>query len=121
MEKMVALTGGVFFSFIGFILPGAFFLKLRPPPAEGRSSPSVSLADVARASALITLGDQNANEAIILPDVAAHYSLNKGSSTQSMPTSLMGSFALIRQTFLDAAWFTQQQPRPFSDDTLEFC
>lgn len=56
MEKMVALTGGVFFSFIGFILPGAFFLKLRPPPAEGRSSPSVSLADVARASALIMLG-----------------------------------------------------------------
>ena len=70
-------------------------------------------------SALITLGDQNANEAIILPDVAAHYSLDKGSSTQSMPTSLMGSFALIRQTFLDAAWFTQQQPRPFTDDTLE--
>ena len=36
-------------------------------------------------SALITLGDQNANEAIVVSDVAAHYSLDKGSSTQSMP------------------------------------
>ena len=70
-------------------------------------------------SALITLGDQNANEAIVVPDVAAHYSLDKGSSTQSMPGSLMGSFALIRQTFLDADWFTSQQPRPFTDATLD--
>ena len=36
-----------------------------------------------------------------------------------MPVSLMGSFALIRQTFLDAQWFGAQQPRPFTDDTLE--
>jgi len=70
-------------------------------------------------SALITLGDQNANEAIIVPDVAAHYSLDKGSSVQSMPGSLMGSFALLRQTYLDAQWFTAQDPRPFTDDTLE--
>ncbi|MEQ8313670.1 MAG: amidohydrolase family protein [Gammaproteobacteria bacterium] len=70
-------------------------------------------------SALITLGDQNANEAIIEPDVAAHFSLDKGSSTQSMPTSLMGAFALLRQTYLDADWFVNQNPRPFTDDTLE--
>lgn len=70
-------------------------------------------------SALITLGDQNANEAIIVPDVAAHYSLDKGSSVQSVPVSLMGSVALLRQTYLDTAWFTAQQPRPFTDDTLE--
>lgn len=70
-------------------------------------------------SALLTLGDQNANEAIVVPDAAAHYSLNKGSSTQSMPTSLMGSFALLRQTFLDAQWFVSQNPRPFTDATLE--
>lgn len=70
-------------------------------------------------SALITLGDQNANEAIIVPDAAAHYSLDKGSSSQSMPSSLMGSFALLRQTHLDANWFVNQNPRPFTDDTLE--
>ena len=70
-------------------------------------------------SALITLGDQNANEAIIDPDVAAHYSLDKGSSVQSVPVSLMGSVALLRQTYLDAQWFTAQQPRPFTDLTLD--
>lgn len=70
-------------------------------------------------SALITLGDQNANEAIILADAAAHYSLDKGSSVQSVPVSLMGSVALLRQTYLDAQWFTSQQPRPFTDVSLE--
>ncbi|MDP6536390.1 MAG: amidohydrolase family protein [Gammaproteobacteria bacterium] len=70
-------------------------------------------------SALITLGDKNANEVVIVPDAAAHYSLDKGTSSQSMPSSLMGAFALLRQTFLDAEWFGSQQPRPFTDDTLE--
>lgn len=70
-------------------------------------------------SALITLGDERANEAIIVPDAAAHYSLSKGTSTQSMPSSLMGAFALLRQTHLDADWFGSQQPRPFTDATLE--
>lgn len=70
-------------------------------------------------SALITLGDQNANEAIVVPDAAAHYSLDKGSSVQSVPVSLMGSVALLRQTYLDAEWFNAQQPRPFTDETLE--
>ena len=57
-------------------------------------------------SALITLGDENANESIIAPDVAAHYSLSKGTSTQSMPSSMMGAIALIRQTHLDAQWLS---------------
>ncbi|MCH7817744.1 MAG: amidohydrolase, partial [Proteobacteria bacterium] len=70
-------------------------------------------------SALITLGDGNANKSIIIPDSAAHYSLSKGTSTQAMPSSLMGSYALLRQTYLDAAWFDSQMPRPFTDDTLE--
>lgn len=70
-------------------------------------------------SALITLGDERANEAIIKPDAAAHYSLSKGTSTQAMPSSLMGAFALLRQTYLDAQWFGGQQPRPFTDASLE--
>ncbi|MCH8174699.1 MAG: amidohydrolase family protein [Proteobacteria bacterium] len=70
-------------------------------------------------SALITLGDERASESIISPDAAAHYSLSKGTSTQSMPSSLMGSFALLRQTYLDAAWFAAQSPRPFTDESLE--
>ena len=58
MEKMVALTGGVMFSFIGFILPGAFYLKLRPPPAlpgQQLSSGEATL-EVATALTLIALG-----------------------------------------------------------------
>lgn len=70
-------------------------------------------------SALITLGNESANEAIILADAAAHYSLSKGTSTQSMPSSLMGAFALLRQTYLDADWFGSQMPRPFTDESLE--
>ncbi len=70
-------------------------------------------------SALITLGDERASEAIIVADAAAHYSLDKGTSIQAMPTSLMGSFALLRQTFMDAEWFGAQEPRPFTDATLE--
>ncbi len=70
-------------------------------------------------SALITLGDERAAEAIVVADAAAHYSLDKGTSIQAMPTSLMGSFALLRQTFMDAEWFGAQEPRPFTDATLE--
>ena len=70
-------------------------------------------------SALITLGDERAAESIIVADAAAHYSLDKGASIQSMPVSLMGSFALLRQTYLDAEWFGSRYPRPFTDTTLE--
>ena len=41
------------FSFIGFILPGAFFLKLRPPPIEGGRSVA---AETAWAVAIVALG-----------------------------------------------------------------
>ena len=56
MEKMVALTGGVMFSFIGFILPGAFFLKLRPPAPGGRNVYPGGAYEVVLASLIITLG-----------------------------------------------------------------
>ena len=32
MEQLVSLTGAVSFSAIGFVLPGLFFLRLKPPP-----------------------------------------------------------------------------------------
>ena len=70
-------------------------------------------------SALITLGDERAAESVIVADAAAHYSLDKGTSIQAMPTSLMGAFALLRQTYMDAEWFDDQYPRPFTDTTLE--
>ena len=53
MERMVSLTGALAFSTIGFVLPGAFFLRLRPPPLDGAPP---RLADDAGAVAMIALG-----------------------------------------------------------------
>ena len=36
---------------------------------------------------------------------SAHYSFDKGSSSQDYPNSLMGCIALLRQNFLDAQWY----------------
>lgn len=54
---------------------------------------------------LATLADQKENLVIIKEKASAHYSLNKGTSTQSYPSSVMGSIALLRQTYLDAQWY----------------
>ncbi|MFT3936639.1 MAG: amidohydrolase family protein [Chitinophagaceae bacterium] len=54
---------------------------------------------------LATLANQKENLVIIKEKAAANYSLNKGSSTQSYPGSVMGSIALLRQTYLDAQWY----------------
>jgi imidazolonepropionase-like amidohydrolase len=56
----------------------------------------------------VTLADKADNLLIVKQRAAAHYSLSKGSSTQSYPASLMGSIALLRQTYLDAAWYKQK-------------
>ena len=50
---------------------------------------------------------------------AAFYSFNKGSSTQDYPTSLMGSIALIRQTYLDAQWYKSLTPAQKEKSTSE--
>jgi imidazolonepropionase-like amidohydrolase len=54
---------------------------------------------------LVTLSDEKENLDMLRDKAAAFYSFNKGTSTQDYPTSLMGSIALIRQTFLDAQWY----------------
>ncbi|HNM34258.1 MAG TPA: amidohydrolase family protein [Chitinophagaceae bacterium] len=55
--------------------------------------------------ALVTLGDDKENFELVKEKVGAFYSFNKGSSTQDYPGSLMGVIALIRQTYIDAAWY----------------
>jgi len=57
---------------------------------------------------VVTLANENENLVIVKQRSSANYSLNKGSSTQSYPGSLMGSIALLRQTYLDAAWYKSQ-------------
>ncbi|HOA38013.1 MAG TPA: amidohydrolase, partial [Flavihumibacter sp.] len=54
---------------------------------------------------LATLSDEKENKTILREQAAAFYSFSKGSSTQSYPGSLMGTIALLRQTFLDAKWY----------------
>ncbi len=55
--------------------------------------------------AMVTLADEKENLVMIKEKASAHYSLEKGTSTQSYPSSLMGSIALLRQTYLDAQWY----------------
>jgi len=53
----------------------------------------------------VSLAKEPDNLVMIKEKASAHYSLNKGSSTQSYPGSLMGTIALLRQTYLDAQWY----------------
>jgi len=54
---------------------------------------------------VVTLASEKENKIIVKEKAAAHYAFSKGSSTQDYPGSLMGSIALLRQNFLDAAWY----------------
>ncbi len=56
-------------------------------------------------SALVTYADDKENNVLLKGKASAHYSLNKGTSTQTYPVSLMGSVALLRQTYYDAEWY----------------
>lgn len=55
--------------------------------------------------AVVTLADEKENLVILKEKASAHYSFNKGSSTQSYPNSMMGYIAILRQTYLDAQWY----------------
>ena len=54
---------------------------------------------------LVTLADKKENLTMLKDKAAAFFSFSKGTSTQSYPSSLMGSIALLRQSFLDAQWY----------------
>ncbi|MFC6999129.1 amidohydrolase family protein [Rufibacter roseus] len=60
-------------------------------------------------AALVSLANKRENQVILLDRAAGALSLDKGSSTQEYPNSLMGSIALLRQTYLDAQW-NQKNP-----------
>lgn len=54
---------------------------------------------------VVSLANEKENFTIIKDKASAHYSFSKGSSTQSYPGSMMGTIALLRQTYLDAQWY----------------
>ena len=60
-------------------------------------------------SAAVSLSDAGENLVMLKDQTAANYSFSKGSSSNDYPTSLMGSIALLRQTYLDASWYKNQK------------
>ncbi|HEX6848457.1 MAG TPA: amidohydrolase family protein [Chitinophagaceae bacterium] len=57
---------------------------------------------------VVTLAKSKENLVMLKEKAAAHFSFSKGTSTQSYPGSMMGTIALLRQSFLDAQWYKQR-------------
>jgi imidazolonepropionase-like amidohydrolase len=70
-------------------------------------------------AAMLSLANASDNEVIIKDEVAAHYSFNKGTAATNYPSSLMGSIALLRQTYLDALWY-KGQTKEYNISLAEF-
>lgn len=70
----------------------------------------------------VSLADGLANELVYNPSTQHFASFNKGSSAQSYPSSLMGSIALLRQTFSDANWYESSKGKEitFEGDHIEY-
>ena len=69
-------------------------------------------------SVLVNLNEENDQQSILNQRAAFHLSFDKGSSKQLYPISLMGSSALIRQTWLDAKWYGEGK-EGFTDRDLK--
>ncbi|WP_028768089.1 amidohydrolase family protein [Shewanella fidelis] len=69
----------------------------------------------------LSLADKKANDVIYKAATSQFMAFNKGSSIQDYPQSLMGSMALIRQTFADANWYNANKGKASnSNNTVEF-
>ena len=61
---------------------------------------------IARGTGLVvTLANEKENLVIVKDKASANYSFSKGTSSQSYPGSMMGTIALLRQTYIDASWY----------------
>lgn len=60
-------------------------------------------------SSVVSLADEKENNVFLKDVAAAHYSFSKGTSANNYPSSLMGSIALLRQSYYDAAWYKDQK------------
>lgn len=58
-------------------------------------------------AATISVGPGEPGDIVYQPKASAFLGLDKGSSQQSYPSSLMGAMALLRQTLSDAKWYQQ--------------
>ena len=62
-------------------------------------------------SAVYTLEAGQSDLRLLKSKGMAFYSLNKGQSKMPYPTSLMGSIALLRQSFYDALWYEENMDK----------
>ena len=69
-------------------------------------------------SVFADLGDGAAQDVVINPSATAHFSFNKGTSSQLYPTSIMGMVALVRQAYYDADWYRKGGVRDQTNETL---
>ena len=69
--------------------------------------------------ALVVLSDEREHETVLSPRAANYLSFRKGTSTQDYPSSLMGCIALVRQTYLDAAWYAAEGQKEEKNLSLE--
>jgi imidazolonepropionase-like amidohydrolase len=69
--------------------------------------------------AVVTLASEKENLVILKEKASANYSFSKGTSTQSYPGSMMGYIALMRQTYLDAAWYKNKPYKEGFNATLQ--
>jgi imidazolonepropionase-like amidohydrolase len=61
---------------------------------------------IARGTGIVaTLANEKDNKVILKERATTHFSFSKGSSTQSYPSSLMGSIAMLRQLYIDGDWY----------------
>ncbi len=58
---------------------------------------------------VVSLGEGLPNDLVLVARGPLFASFDKGTSRQAYPSSLMGSIALLRQTFLDARWYAEAQ------------
>ncbi len=70
-------------------------------------------------SALVTLTDKKAQEAVLLDKASSNYSFNRGASEDSYPTAQYGAIALLRQFYMDADWYASLPEGYFYDASLE--
>ncbi len=68
---------------------------------------------------VVTLAGENENLVFVKEKASAHYSFSRGTSTQSYPGSVMGSIALLRQTYLDAQWYKNKPTKEGTNLSLQ--
>lgn len=74
---------------------------------------------IARGTGAVVLLREDDNLSMFQSSAAAFYSFRKGSSSQDYPRSLMGSIALLKQTYLDALWYASTEERKEGNLSLE--